>query len=304
MHSRELVELAALASAHGLALVRSGQASLPIEGLGEYWSASKCRLDRWTSALARLSAPAASAAPLARPAPDAGGQAPALPNGDLKSVLEEILISDVLTRVWTAVLAALDRRHGAEENAPIAQRILLGHAEARHRVLTLLVHGPGISSHEALRLDRLRRRSERWTDLLIGHVCNEHDVSEFAANPAVAREFAADLRNHQGWSTESQAWPLLLASLRAAFRQDVAAVSPNRDLNRRIAAGVLACLPPELFDSTGLLRSLWMTRISHAADDAQGLIASMFPCESPSPKLDSPALRAPLGEAWKRRPGN
>lgn len=290
MHSRELVELAALASAHGRALIRSGPPALPIEGLGEYWSASKCRLDRWTSALGRL-------------APGVGAATPPLPNVHLTSVLEEILLSDVLTRVWTAVLAAFDRRHGAEENAPIAQRILLGHAEARNRVLTLLVHGPGISSHEALRLDRLRRRSERWTDLLIGHVCNEHDVSEFAANPAVAREFAADLRDHRGWSTESQAWPLLLASLRAAF-QGVVAVSPNSDLNRRIAAGVLACLPPELFDSTGLLQSLWMTRISQAADDAQGLIAAMFPCESPLSRLDSPALRAPLGEAWKRRPGN
>jgi hypothetical protein len=279
MHCRELVELAALASAHGLVLVRSGAASLPIEGLGQYWSASKCRLDRWTSVMKRISTPAPSAAPLARLALDIGEEAPPLPDGYLKSVLEEILMSDVLTRVWTAVLAAFDRRHGGAENAPIAERILLGHAEARNRALTLLVHGPGISSHEALALDRLRRRTERWTDLLIGHVCDEHDVSEFAANPEVAREFAEDLRNHRGWSSENQAWQLVLASLRAAFRQGVAAVSPNSDLNRQIAAGVLACLPPELFDSTGLLRSLWMTRISHAADDAQGLIASMFPAE-------------------------
>jgi hypothetical protein len=268
-----------LASAHGLVLVRSGAASLPIEGLGQYWSASKCRLDRWASVMKRVSTPAPSAAPLARLALDIGEEAPPLPDGYLKSVLEEILMSDVLTRVWTAVLAAFDRRHGAAQNAPIAERILLGHAEARNRALTLLVHGPGISSHEALSLDRLRRRTERWTDLLIGHVCIEHDVSEFAANPEVAREFARDLRNHRGWSSESQSWPLLLASLRAAFRQGVAAVSPNSDLNRQIAAGVLACLPPELFDSTGLLRSLWMTRLAHAADDAQGLIAAMFPAE-------------------------
>ena len=301
MHSRELVELAALASAHGLVLIRGGDASLPIEGLGQYWSASKCRQDRWRRALKTAVRPAADASPLERltQAPADGPASEPAADCSLQGVLEEILLSEVLTRVWTSLLFAFDERHGKTENAPVAESVLAGHAEARHGALTLLVQGPGVSSREALALNQLRRRAERWTDLLVGHICLEHDVSRFAANPETALEFASDLRHQRAWSADSQAWPLVLASLRAAFRQGLSEPSPNGDLNRRIAAGVLACLPPELFDATGLVQSLWMTRITRAADDAEGLISAMFALErQPSEQLEvalrkSPAERSP-----------
>lgn len=272
MHSRELVELAALASAHGPALLRSGSPFVAIEGLGQYWAASKCRLDRWRQALEHCSASEAEIA--ADRFPLVGRRLASLPLGSLKPVLEEVLTSEVLTRVWTALLAAWDLRHDCEENSPIARSVLAGHDEARRRVLTLLLHGPGISSHEALSLNRLRRRAERWTDLLVGHLAIEHDVAEYASNPELAREFADDLRHHRGWRPDGQAWPLAMASLRAAF--NVGDRPANGDLNRQIAAGVLACLPVDMFDSTGLLQSLWMARITHAADDAQGLISELF----------------------------
>lgn len=296
MHSRELVELAALASAHGPAMIRSRSPHLAIEGLGQYWAASKCRLDRWSRTLkAALLPESVSTRDLAQ---DGGS----VPRGHLAGVLEEILASEVLSRVWAALLTAYDQQHGCEENSPVACNVLAGHAEARHRALTLLVRGPGVSSHDAVSLNRLRRRAERWTDLLIGHLAVEHDVCELSANPSVAREFADDLRHHRGWSPDNQAWPLAMASLRSAFRQGISTRSPNGDLNRRIAAGVLACLPPDLFDSTGLLQSLWMARISHAADDAQCLIAELFAAEA-APTGDGRlnSLHGPLGGDEGRR---
>ena len=66
------------------------------------------------------------------------------------------------------------------------------------------------------------------------------------------------------------AWPLVSASLQAAFRQVLGAASPNADLNARIAASVLACFPAELFDGLGLFRSLWIERLMTAA--RQGMI--------------------------------
>lgn len=301
MHSRELVELAALASAHGLVLIRSREASLPIEGLGQYWSASKCRQDRWRRALKAGTGAMPDASPLERLTQrPAENETP--PNcGSLTGVVEEILLSEVLTRIWTALMSAFDERHGSAENAPVAESVLAGHAEARNGALTLLVQGPGVSSREALALNQIRRRAERWTDLLVGHVCLEHDVSRFAPNPETALEFASDLRHQQSWSVESQAWPLALASLRAAFRQGTSAPTSNGELNRRIAAGVLACLPPELFDATGLVQSLWMARITRAADDAEGLISAMFASESRPPEHADIGLRPSHAEHAKRR---
>ena len=307
MHGRELVELAALASAHGLVLIRNEGASLPIAGMGQYWSASKCRLDRWSRALKAASRAPEESPPEMSPLErltlcQAGSAGPSL-NESLLGVLEEILLSEVLTRVWAALMSAFDERHGQTENAPVAESVLAGHAEARHGALTLLVQGPGVSSRDALALNQLRRRAERWTDLLVGHLCVEHDVSRFAANPETARQFAADLRHHQAWSTDSQAWPIMLASLRAAFRQKISSgPCANGDLNRKIAAGVLGCLPPELFDATGLVQSLWMARISRAADDAQGLISAMFAPEPLSAvSRDNPGLSSELRRKPDRR---
>jgi hypothetical protein len=301
MHSRELVELAALASAHGLVLIRSGEASLPIEGLGQYWSASKCRQDRWRRVLKAASYSSPEVSPLDRLTKAPGENESSPGAGSVTGVIEEILLSEVLTRVWTALMSAFDERHGSAENAPVAESVLVGHAEARNGALTLLVQGPGVSSREALALNQLRRRAERWTDLLVGHICLEHDVSRLAPNPETALEFASDLRHQQAWSTDSQAWPLVLASLRAAFREGTSSPAPNGDLNRRIAAGVLACLPPELFDATGLVQSLWMARITRAADDAEGLISAMFAAEARPQEHADVALRPSHVEHSRRR---
>lgn len=276
MHARELVELAALVSAHGAALIRTA-GPIPSDGLEQYWSASQARLDRWARALKNPTDAGHTCDRNQTPSPQAAG--PADPSEHLRPVLEEILTGEVLTRVWCGVLAAYDRSRGTQDVEPVARSVLVGQMEARHRALELLVHGPGVSWHDALALDRLRRRSERWTDLLVGHLLDVHDVSRFAANPDLAREFAADLRDQGGVAPGSPGWFVLLASLRAAFRVGLGARSPNADLNTRIAGGILACFAGELFDSTGLLQSLWMARLAQVALDTQGMIADLFAAE-------------------------
>ena len=66
------------------------------------------------------------------------------------------------------------------------------------------------------------------------------------------------------------------ASLRAAFSRGLGPTSPNYDLNGRIAAAILSCFSGDLFDSTGLFRSLWMVRTAQAASDAQGMIDELL----------------------------
>ena len=128
----------------------------------------------------------------------------------------------------------------------------------------------------AVRLNQLRRRAERWTDLLIGYLAGLDPVSEFAFEPARADDFARDLRFMGRRPAGRQAWPLVVSSLHAAFRKGLSNESPNGDLNARIAAAILSCFPAELFDSTGQFRSLWMQRLSNATSDAQGMIADLL----------------------------
>jgi hypothetical protein len=134
----------------------------------------------------------------------------------------------------------------------------------------------------------MRRRNERWNDVLLGYLPESADVGEFAFSAARVKQFAADVRASVHPET---AWSLLLASLRMAYQRHACPSSPNEDLNRRVAAGILACLPGELFESTGTIKSLWLLRMQHAASDTQGMIDQLIALE------DAPADDA----AWEVR---
>ncbi|MFH1265732.1 MAG: hypothetical protein ABIK89_08385 [Planctomycetota bacterium] len=259
MHARELIELAALVSVHGPVLART-TGRISEKSIEQYWTASKSRLDRWGRTLKCLSNEI-----------DGEKKWP-----QLRGVLEEILTGEVLTRVWTAVMVAYDRRRGTDQGEPIARSVLIGHLEARHRVLTLLVRGPRIDAEQAVKLDRLRRRTERWTDLLIGYLMGLDDVGQFALDPDRARDFAEDLSYQSRMRGGRFAWPLLLASLRAAFGHGLGPTSPNGDLNAKIAVSILSSFPPEVFDALGLFRSAWLVRMTNVTADAEGMIDALL----------------------------
>jgi hypothetical protein len=256
MQARDLVELAALVAQNGHLVMTHG-APLPAPCLERYWTGSKCRLDRWGRALKRLSE-----------IPADGHLPDELRNS--VGVLEEIVTGDVLGRVWAGVVTAHDRRTG-EDAGSIARTILMGQHEAQNRAMSLLVNSPLIDVASAQRLDRLRRRAECWSDLLVGFLSVTEDVTEFGADSQRARDFSEDFREDG-----TRAWSLMFASLRASFATAFERPSPDADLNGEIAAGVILCFQPEVFDSTGLLRPLWISRLQHTTNETQVMIDSLF----------------------------
>jgi hypothetical protein len=290
MNARELVELAALVSAHGPVVIH-GDKPIAAASIEQYWTASKVRLDRWAWGLRALARTA-----------EGDGRRRQTQWPELRGVLEEILSGEMLTRVWTAVLCAYDRCRHVEEAEPAARSVLIGHMEARHRVLTLMVRGSVIDAEAAWKLNRLRRRTESWTDLLVGHLAGRYAVSEFAFDPQRAQDFAKDLRDRSQRQGGRQVWPLTLASLRTAFRQGLGAESPNAELNARLAAGILSCFPADLFDSTGLMRSLWLMRLTNVAEETQGMIEDLLALERPAAEA-RPASAPGAPSARRRRFG-
>ncbi len=261
MHARDLVELAALVAEHGPVIMgRAYELSAP--SMEQYWVASKCRLDRWLRQL--HTSPVDNASAQERPV-------------SLHGVVEEIFTSEVLTRVWTAILAGRAAKHGQEDGEMIARSVMLSHMEARNRALKLLIHGARVAPEAAVELNRLRRRAERWSDVLIGRLLPVADVAVFAVDGDRAREFALDMHYQSGLVSERQVWGLLMASLRAAFQRSLHEPSPNADLNERIASGVLGALGSELFEDAGEFRSLRMFRWFNQLDDRPLANASLFP---------------------------
>lgn len=287
MHARLLVEVAALAATQGPGLI-AGRAALSAAGLEQYWTSSKCRLDRWYRTLGEFTADALA------------GRSDRQRWRALRPVVEEVFTGELLSRVWGAVLQGYDRRRGQAEAEPIARSVLIGHLEARHRALTLLVCGPGVGTEEAVALNRLRRRSERWTDLLLGHLAEWCDVGGLAFDADRAAEFASDLRRQRRQPAGYHAWALTVASLRGAFQTDLDDETANPDLNSRIAAAVVASFPAEQFDATGVFRGVWLARLANTACDAQGMLDDLLAVEPRRRPASGPGESTGASAPWRR----
>lgn len=268
MHARELVEVAGLVALNGPLLIAGSHAPSNVY-LEQYWATSKGRYDNWCRTLKSY----------ALAVHDESHE-----HFDewvrFRAALDEIFLSEMLTRVWTAVLVAGDRAAKINTAEPIARNVLATHLEARRRALTLLVHARGINTHQAVAVNRLRRRAERWADVLIGGLLHLADVREFAVDADRAADFAEDLGRARHEPGGRHAWRLTLVSLRTAFQGGLAPMAANADANARVAASILGCFPPDLFDTTGVFQSLWMMRLSANATDAQGMIADLLRSES------------------------
>jgi hypothetical protein len=269
MHARELAELGALLAVNS-PVIAKGAAWLPARLNEEYWAASKCRLDRWgrvllqlTGAAGQVEIPATLAWPRVRP------------------VLEEILVSELLTRLWTATACACDASSGEENYEPVARNIFVGHLDARRRLLGLLADGRVIGLAEAVKLNHLRRKVERWTDMLLAHLAPVIDAGEFAFEKERAKDFAEDLGYPSAHPKESAhaerrfTCQIVLVSLRASFAQGLAERAASGDLNRRIGSTLLGTIREEGADPAVVVKSLWVERMSRMASEAEGMVEEL-----------------------------
>jgi len=270
MHARETIELAILLATHGETIVHGIDQFSP-HSLQRYWIASRCRLDRWATTLKQFSSTnsednATLQKKRWRPA---------------HTAIQEILISELLTRTWTAVGVIHDRLHGTNDVEPVLRGVLVGQLEARHRALSLMIHGRGFSPDQTTELNGLRRRMERYTDLLLSRLLPLSNVTEFGFDNVRIQDFAEDSKSHDG-RQRALRWQITVAALRASQPFDTYRHGANGDLNERVAAGVLCCLPENLFDSTGLFKSLWLIRLTQNAEDTQGLIDDLLAIDGPA----------------------
>lgn len=277
MHWRDHLDLAATVVQHAPALLDS-PAPLPREGLHQYWSASKARFDDWALALSRFSA--AAAADQARPAAWCY----------TRGIVQEVLAGETLTRVWGALLSAHDRRHDGDSAEPVARSVLVGQLEARQHALSLILTVAAAPLPDAVALNRLRSRVERWTDLLIGRLMLAHDVRDWALEPERAADFADELAYDRRQRGSELAWDVFMSSLRGALAQMGYEDSPSAAHNGRITAAVLGCFPAAVFDDVGLLRTAWFARLSVATADTAVLISQYLADDAREPRVPLPQV--------------
>ena len=223
MHARKLIEVAIMVSQ----CKNNAASAMPHVDAHyqDYWVSSRSRLQAWHHALQSYNVYLRE-----------GGTQLFTNFDNAESIFHEVLLSEVLTRVWSAESARHDVATGSNEFEPIARNVFISHEDARHRTLRLLTLGTGFSSEELTSLNRLRRSCERWTDLLLSNYAKHLDVQHLAFDKERMLDFADEHRRaaHQ----RRQQWRLLAASARHAFHVRSSAPAANPENNRRIAEAI------------------------------------------------------------------
>jgi hypothetical protein len=267
MHATDLVDMAGFISTHANLLFEQHSKWAPIAN-EKYWAASKCRLDRWGRSLKLFQTDVHNQNRVYSPWPA------------IELVADEILVSELLTRVWAAVACIHDQIVGDDVFEAVARSVLIGHLEARNRVLKLMMIGHRQHRQEASALNRVRNKVERWTDLLLGNL-HHHMAREFGYDAQRVDDFAQD--NHDLISNpDSPSWHLMMSTLHQSFLNCRKAAAMNCDLNESIFASLMSCFPTDVFDSTGSYHSLWLLRIANSADQTERLIETMLRSELPA----------------------
>ncbi len=262
VNQRQLAEFTVLVAAQAPLLIE-GTSPISDGPLWVYWQYSKSMLSRWR-----------------RIVDDAVSQPHSEQSDSLLQIASDILTSELLTRVWGAVLVACDERQRVRRSGPIAQSVLTAHQQSRASVLRMLVHSSALPIDQLADLDRLRRRVERWTDVLVGPLVVRYGdrLASFAFDPRRARDFGEGENQTRFQSTSQPAWSFLLAGIRTAFSHQEPANSPHNDPLLPMMRSVLATFPSGTFQSEGPIKSLLMTRVSRSSERPES--APMFNSES------------------------
>lgn len=215
----------------------------------------------------------------------------------LAPLIEEVFATEMLTRVWSGVLAARDRLHPTCGYGAVARNILVLQLKVRQRALRLLVDGAANDKdvQKIAATDRTRRKLERWTDLLLAELVLRDEVNDYACDARRAREFGVDYFQNQTHATYHATWTLLIAGMRAAFPATAETNADTTTLPEDLFRAILACLPVDGFFENGPSLSLRSTRNNriHLKSDRfpSDAIAGMTPrIDTPrGPKVSRPA---------------
>lgn len=270
MHCVTIADLAATLSQYGPSLLDL-RPNVPSEVILRYWTASRSRHELWHRAMGRY-----------RDA-QATGNYRLIRDwwGEHSLVLEEIIVSELLTRVVAAIGAesaapgdSTDQGgptdHVASESheslAAVTHGVFVAQLEASNRVGRIILDGKGAQVAELVRLNRLRYGVERWTDWLIGRVSvNLTRGYDYCIDAERAKTFCDEIEETAVSTPDDTTTWLMNAAMRDMLVRRTSAEAALPQANHHVASSVLALFRPELFDAEGFPKSMWLRRLQDNA---------------------------------------
>lgn len=237
------LDAAVILSAHGPHLI---EALVPPseDVLQRFWSLSRGRSRHWQRQLTLWTDPA-------NPEPDWNAT---------EQTLVALFSSEILTRLACTLMAVSDARRSSDDCGGVAHNVFLAHLDCRKQALSLLLNESRQQPAQLARIDQLRRRVERWTDVLLGQMVVRYGLTTYTIDAARSRDFGIEQLRMVTSPRAAQLWELYRLSLRSGLA-DYRHVS---ELDEQFRKSLIECLwgwvPPALFDDAGVLESPWISR--------------------------------------------
>jgi hypothetical protein len=266
MHSKWLVEIATLL-AFQAKLGDCSRPSLPSETTYRYWQVSRARFEVWQLRLAEH-----------RERHQCSGASQRLELWqNIRPVLEEIFLSDLLARV-VAAYGSTPECPTSAELASIANNVLLTQADLRNRGLRLLMT-PGLPVEQSVELNRFRHTLESWTDTFLAQFISPDQVAAFAFDQQRTRELLEENLERTCDQSRFVAWQLMSASCQAWLRRECRSLSVNAELNYQLGEIVLAMIHPDRFDDLPTEPRPFGYRISTLIDQTNRWVGQLLELE-------------------------
>ncbi len=244
VNQRDLSEAAALIARHA-DLIIDRDRPLETERVEEYWVASRRRWKAWSD----------------RPCPDFATGA---------TLAEEIMVSEMATRVWTAIYYVHCVNHPNSEGLRLVRQGLHWHVQVRQAVIENLIDNYSRTEISGLlRLDRLRRRVERWTDFLIGTITRHGVALNVAFDPDRCRNNSQAVVNER---LSDAVWPLTVAGLTRSFPVTPLLDDESAQHEAAVLKALLGAFPGDAFLTT-----------SRTLSPFQRVVRNVLDCVPPGP---------------------
>lgn len=269
MHASQLAELGSWVAINSGSLV-FGEQEQPLLVSTTYWTASKLRVQRWVTALKMFESDFENL--------EHDELRTHNPWTALEIVVQEVLLSELLTRVWSASVLTHDWYHENDEMHGLAHSVHVSHIEAKNRAIRIMLSGQPYDEAAFDRINALRRKLERWTDLFLGLLPNLTHSTTFAFDRNRVKDFHREQLESVGPQSQTR-MRILASSFTADMKQNSSRYAANPDLNREIASGLLACFPSDRFDSLGIPKSTQTIWLEKSQRDTQMLVDQLLAFE-------------------------
>lgn len=211
-----------------------------------YWTASRSRIDLWHRAAARFQDQLSLN--------DAVGMRRWWI--EHRPVIEDVFLGGMLTRVLATLGMALDQIHNQAEWSPVTESIHGSHLEAGSRFQQLLLTARGARVGDLQSLNQVRRRSERWSDVLVARIAwREPSLCRFASDIERAKQFASEHGKDSDASDLKTKDRLMGLSIENSIMAVCGETTLLPEANRAVSSSVMGLLGHCLFDGYGVVAS-------------------------------------------------